>query len=43
LLFHEKDHQVVADWNFFTNAHGKGENDVIGGDVKNAVDAKPYN
>ena len=37
LLFHEQDHQAKADWNFFATAHGKGENDGVGGDVKNAV------
>jgi len=37
LLFHEKDHQAVSDWNFFATAHGKGKNDGVGGDVKNAV------
>ena len=35
-LFHEQDHQVKADWNFFVTAHGKGENDGVDG-------ARPYN
>ena len=37
LLFHEQDHQAIADCNFFVTAQGKGENDGVGGDVKNAV------
>ena len=37
LKFHEKDYQCMADWSFFATSHGKGENDGLGGDVKNAV------
>ena len=37
LLFHEHNHQALADWNFFATSHGKGGNDGVGGDVKNAV------
>ena len=37
LRFHLEDHGMVADWNFFATAHGKGENDGAGGDVKNGV------
>ena len=33
-LFHEQDHQVKADLNFFVTAHGKGENDGVDGDKK---------
>ena len=35
LLFHEYD--ASADWNFFATSYRKGENDGVGGDVKNAV------
>ena len=31
------DYGITAHWNFFATSHGKGENDGIGGDVKNAV------
>ena len=34
LKFHEKDHGMPADWNFFTTSHSKGGNDGAGGDVK---------
>ena len=27
----------MVDWSFFATSHGKGENDGLGGDVKNAV------
>ena len=37
LRFHQSDYGITADWNFFATSHGKGENDGIGGDVKNAV------
>ena len=37
LKFHDKDHGMVAEWNFFATSHGKGENDGVGGDVKNGV------
>ena len=37
LRFHLEDHGMVADWNFFATAHGKGENDGAGRDVKNGV------
>ena len=37
LLLHQRDHGMLADWNFFATSHGKGENDGAGGDVKNAV------
>ena len=30
-------HHPLADWNFFATSHGKGENDGVGGGVKNAV------
>ena len=30
-------HQAKADMNFFATAHGKGENNGVGGDVKNVV------
>ena len=36
-LFHESDFGIPADWNCFATSHGKGENDGVGGDVKNAV------
>ena len=35
MLFHEKDHGVKADWNFFASSRGRGENGGVGGDVKN--------
>ena len=37
LKFHFHDYGISADWNFFGTAHGKGENDGSGGDVKNGV------
>lgn len=37
LLFHKEDYGVKADWNLFATSHGKGENDGVGGDVKNSV------
>ena len=37
LLFHEQDHQAKANRNLFVITHRKGENDNVGGDVKNAV------
>ena len=37
LFFHKQDHQAKADWNFFVTAHGKGENDGVGGEIKNVV------
>ena len=36
-MFHEKDHQAKADWNFVVTAHGKSGNDGVGIDLKNAV------
>ena len=30
-------HQAKADMNFFATAHEKGENNGVGGDVKNVV------
>ena len=37
ILFHKEDYGSTADWNFFATSHGKGDNDGVGGDVKNAV------
>ena len=37
LRFHLEDHGMVGDCNFLATAHGKGENDGAGGDVKNGV------
>ena len=37
LKFQLHDYGISADWNFFATAHGKGENDGSGGDVKNGV------
>ena len=37
LLFHKYDNHASADWNFSAKSHAKGENDTVGGDVKNAV------
>lgn len=37
LKFHEKGHVMMAEWNFFTTSHSKGENDGVGGNVKNGI------
>ena len=37
LKFHEKDHCMPANWNFFAASHGKGENGGAGGNFKNSV------
>ena len=37
IKFHEEDHGTPAAWNYFATSHGKGENDRVGGDVKNYV------
>ena len=37
IMFHEEDHGTPAAWNYFAISHGKGENDGVGGDVKNYV------
>lgn len=36
-MFHDKDHGMMAEWNFFATSHGKGENDGVGGNTKNHV------
>ena len=40
MKFQLHDYGISADWNFFATAHGKGENDGSGGDVKNGVWSK---
>ena len=37
IVFHEEDHGTPECWKYFVTSHGKGENDGVGGDVKNYV------
>ena len=32
-MFHDKDHGMMAEWNFFVTSHGKAENDGVGGNM----------